>query len=189
MLPTAADEGAVLGGRDIHTKDDSVTEFDFVGGFSLTWASPNFNQHIVTLLKRTHNLIRPAWSLGSEGPPQRVTSSLRPCPPAPIKVRWNLVSTVTVTVVSSPTWSAIASIAALAALMASLVPRTVTLVTAPLSSTRSTSIWAPVLSLISLIDAPPLPRIRATERLGTVNLRMLLVSFSNSRAYECDVSA
>jgi hypothetical protein len=58
------------------------------------------------------------------------------------------------------------------------------LVIAPPSSTaRSTSICASVASLISLIDAPPFPRIRATDRVGTVNLRTLLDSFSNSTAY------
>lgn len=131
----------------------------------------------------TYNRTRPAWILESLGPPQRRIKSLNPCPPAPIKVRWNLLSIVILTVVSSTTCSEIATIAAFASAIAFLVPRTVMLVLLVSSDALSTSIWASVVSLISLMVAPFLPRMRATERVGTVKLRMLFDSFSYSTAY------
>ena len=100
-------------------------------------------------------------------------------------VRWNLFSTVTEAVTSSVTCSEIARMAALASAIAVLVPRRVIEVLLVASSEPfSMSIWAPVVSLISLMDAPPRPRMRATDRVGTVNLITLFDSFSNSAAYE-----
>jgi len=78
----------------------------------------------------------------------------------------------TTSVISSETSDEIIRIALSAAAMAFLVPLRVIVVylLKSLSFGLSTSIWAPVSSLMALIDAPPFPRIRATARVGTVNL-------------------
>ena len=97
-------------------------------------------------------------------------------------VRWNLLGTSIVAVVSSATWSAIATMAALASAMAFFVPRMEMVALSLSSAALSTSIWTPMVSLMSLMVEPALPRIRATERAGTVNLTTLFDSFSNSTA-------
>ena len=202
MLSTSADEGAVLNGGDLNTEDDAVaqlsslllelslnlgnklrfaTQMDIVGRFTWTGARSRVStEEIARPSKETYNRMRPACALGSVGPPQRVMSSFRPCPPGPIKVRWNLFSMTIESLVSSWTESEMAKISALASAIAVLVPRRVIVDTSPVSADLSMSICAPVLSLMILILEPPRPRMRATERVGTVNLIVLFDSFSNA---------
>src|SRR4051794_10408863 len=84
-----------------------------------------------------------------------------------------LFSIVTVSVVWSPKSETMARMLAFAAAMAFLSPLTVTVVFS--SEVLSMSICAPDSSLIALMEAPALPRMRATAVVGTVKVTDWLV--------------
>jgi hypothetical protein len=103
--------------------------------------------------------------------------------------RWYLASMFTTTIVSSDTSAEMARMASFAAAIAFLFPRREIVAKPPSPSAGlSMSICAPVSSLIVLMELPPLPRMRGIARAGTVNLAVLLLSFSYSTAYHDTIS-